>query len=61
MEAKSYPEEEQQLSQLSLPFDVKIQCNQYHMSLKKSKAIPNEVIIREDREDTHHSLLMNWW
>ena len=28
------------------------------MSLKKSKAIPYKVIIREDRENTHHSLLI---
>ena len=25
--------------------------------IKKLKAVPNEVIIREDRESTHHSLL----
>ena len=32
VEAKSYPQEEQHSSQLSLPFYFKIQCNQYHMS-----------------------------
>ena len=53
MKAKSYPQEEQHLSQLSLPFDFKIQCNHYHMLLKKSNAGFNEVIIREDRENTH--------
>ena len=34
MEAKSYAEEEQQSSQLSLPFDFKTQYDQYHMSSK---------------------------
>ena len=28
------------------------------MLFKKSKAIPTEVIIREDRENTHHFLLI---
>ena len=28
------------------------------MSSKKSKAIPNEEISREDRENKHHSLLI---
>ena len=28
------------------------------MSSKKSKAVPHEVIIRKDRENTHHSLLI---
>ena len=58
METKSYPKEEQHSSQLSLPFDFKIQCNQYHMSSKTSKAVPTEVLIREDRERTHHYLLI---
>ena len=58
MEGKSYPQEEQQLSQLLLPFDFKMQCNQYHMSSKKLKAVPNELIIREGRENTHHSSLI---
>ena len=39
MDAKSYQKEEQQSSQLSLPFDFKIQCNQYGTSFKKLKAI----------------------
>ena len=47
MEAKSYPQEEQYLSELSIPIDFKIQCNQYHMSPKKSKAVPNEVTINQ--------------
>ena len=37
MEAKSYPKEEQEFFQLSLPFDFKIQCNQYHKSLKSER------------------------
>ena len=57
MEAKFYPQEEQHLFQLSLPFDFKMQCNQHHMSSKKSKAFPNEVTARKDGENTHHSLL----
>ena len=47
MDTKSYPQEEQHLSQQSLP-----------LSSKKSKAFSNEVIIREDRENTHYSLLI---
>ena len=54
IEAKSYPEES---PQLSLPFDFKIQLNQYHM-LKKPKAIPKEVIIRQNRENTCDSFLI---
>ena len=39
------------ISQLSVPFDFKRQCSQYHMSPKKSKAVvPYEVTIREDRK-----------
>ena len=45
MKTMSYPQDEQYLSQLSLPFDLKTQCNQYHMSSKKSKAVPHEVTI----------------
>ena len=56
MEGTSYPQEEQYLSQLSLPFDFKIQCNKYHMSLSKSKAAPHKVTIREDREKAQSSL-----
>ena len=52
----SYPQNEQQLSQLSLPFDFKIQCNQYHMSPKKSTAVPHEVTVREDRKHAQSSL-----
>ena len=50
MVAISYGHDKQQLSQLSLPFDFKIQCNQYHMSPKKSTAFPHEVTVREDRK-----------
>ena len=50
MESNSYSQEEQHWSQLSLLFDFTIQCNQYHMSSKKSKAAPNEGTIREDRK-----------
>ena len=57
MEAKSHPQEEQHLSQLSLPFDFKIQCNKYVMSSKNLKVVPYKLIIREDRENTHHYLL----
>ena len=49
MEAKSYKKEEQQSSQLSLPFDFKIQCSQYTSS-KRSKAIPIEIIISNDTD-----------
>ena len=58
MNVESFPEEEQQSSQLSLPFDFKILCFQLHMSSKQSKGVPNEVIIRENRENKHHSLLI---
>ena len=54
MEAKSYPQEEQHLSLLSLPFDFKIQCSKYHISSKEPNAVSNEVIIREGRENKHH-------
>ena len=54
MEAKPVPQEEQHCSHLSLPFDFKIQ---YLMSSKKSKAVPHEVTIKEDRESAHHFLL----
>ena len=51
MGAMSYPQDEIQSSQLSLPFDFKIQCNQDHMSPKKSMAVPHKVTVREDRKD----------
>ena len=38
MEVKSYPQDDQHLSQLSLPFDFKIQWNHYHIH-KKVKLI----------------------
>ena len=50
VEAKSYQKEEQQSSLLKLAFGFKIQWNQYQMSPKKSKAIPHEVTVREDRK-----------
>ena len=50
MEAMSYQQDEQQLSQLSVPFDFKIHCNQYHTSPKKSRTVPHEETIREDRK-----------
>ena len=54
MEAKSYLEEEQQLSQLSLPFDFKIQCNiTCHW-----KSQHQFLIIKEDTENTHHLLMI---
>ena len=56
MGAMSYGQGEQQLSQLSLPFDFKIQCIQYHMSPKKSMAVPHEVAVREDRKNAQSSL-----
>ena len=40
------------LSQLSLPFDFKIQCNNYRMSPKKSNAVPHEVTVKEDKKWT---------
>ena len=52
----SYPQEEQHLSQLSLQFDFKIQCNPYHMSLNKSKAVPHEVTVRGKRKNEQSSL-----
>ena len=51
MEAMIYLQDEQQLSQLSLSFDFKIQCNQYHMSPKKPIAVPYEVPVMEDRKN----------
>ena len=57
MKAKSYPQKEQYPSILSLPFDFKIQYNQYDLSSKKLKALPHEVTIGEDRENAHHPLL----
>ena len=55
MEATSYDKKEQQSSQMSLPFDFKLQCNQNTFS-KASKAIPTEAIIRNDtvRNDKVH-------
>ena len=37
IEAMFYQPDEQQMSQLSLPFDFKKQCNQYHMSPKNQR------------------------
>ena len=51
-----YQPDEQQLSQLSLPFDFKIQYNQYYMSLRKSRAVPYEETVREDRKHAQSSL-----
>ena len=45
MDAMSHPQEEQYSSHLSLPYDFKIQCNQYHLSPKMSKADLHEVNI----------------
>ena len=55
--AKSYEKEKQKLSQLSLPFDFKIQVNQNWTSSKKLKVIPTEVIIRKDTINCHPFLL----
>ena len=55
MKAKSYQQDEQQWSQLSLPFDFKLQCNQYHMSPKKSRVVPHEVTVRENRKNAQSS------
>ena len=54
MEAKSHPQEEQHFYQLSLPYDFKIQYNQYQMSSKKSQAVPNLYVIMN--ENVFHSL-----
>ena len=47
METMSYQPDEQQLSQLSLPFDFKIECNQYHMS-------PKSQTVRDNRKMHNH-------
>ena len=45
-----------QSSPLSISFDFKIQCNQYHKSPKKSKAVPHEATVREDRKNAQNNL-----
>ena len=45
-----FPQDDQHSSQMSLPFDFKIQCNQYHVPSKKSKTIPTEVSMRKERK-----------
>ena len=58
MDVKSYHKVKQQPSQLSLPFDFRIKCNQYQMSSTKSNAVPNEVIIGYDRKNAQPSIVI---
>ena len=44
------------MSQLSITFYFKIQCNQYHLSPKKSRTVPHEVTMNDIRKNAQSSL-----